>query len=594
MLRRIDEIGQSSVDTNKAFRGLLSSAAISQWGITKIGNRHLIKKKLLGRILAYTRTDEETHHTLQSSFVSWLMTECASAEKTKESAPAPSHKDGTSFVKRFGLKDADVNYTPFADSDGVSWSGEVMSTNANVHFDPSPTACITMEFIQACIRNEKYDVLEKSLNNINESLLAGNDSTILVMLKLYPSLKDDKSFVRILLKWIPVLLRTCEDSYIWHTIFVDVVGKYSMPYNDCLTIINCCAMQWPHESILNGQKWIAAQKAAQVRAGHLSMKLALRFLMLSFERPVNMKLSEDNMGCLIDLSLECFELENQESRKLQLRPSNPIFERNVLPDWLAFLVSIAAPNPDLIISQILDRIGEKPQLMSAYQAVILRLYTLHPFTATLTETRLKTALLEGTRGNSKTWLDCRCPLDKQIKAMVSNLVTLPHKNVLHAAIQLAGQHPLLFMRHLDTIREGLVRDGSGRDSSGQPLMKRGRIQGKTPELVAAIEGRAVKVSVVHWGYSFSEPVWSCVLDLLLSIPAEVLFGVGVELGLPEVIYTYSKLFGVHINELCEEANISQLHAKFNRLASSFMNCNPEQYLAIMQKDLLAPRQENDT
>jgi hypothetical protein len=144
---------------------------------------------------------------------------------------------------------------------------------------------------------------------------------------------------------------------------------------------------------------------------------------------------------------------------------------------------------------------------------------------------------------------------------------------VQSIIQIANQHPLLLMRHLNVIRQGLIDDGSGLDSHGQPLIKRGRIQGNIPEAIAEIDGRMIKVTIVQWGYSFNEPVWSSMLDLLLSIPSEVLFKVGVDSGLQDIMDVYSRLFVVHTSELKSETNIIQLRGKFNRLLSSFETYN---------------------
>lgn len=601
MLRRINKIGDSSDDMNKAFSELLSPAAIAQWGMVNIGNRRIIKKKLLGRILAYTRssnenqtceTPDEMEDFRSSPFVLWLMAECTSSKQV-------SQNDGTNFVELCGFdKDnkqvehddhQDFLTFSFTNSNDKLWSHEMACDVLNQvcpYSDLCQSDIISENFIRMCIRNEKYDVLEESLKSKDRVLTrksTRDDSTAMAMLTLYSSFSDDKCFVRLFLKWIPVILCACEDRCIWPTLFVDLVQKYSLPYNICLSIISCCSIQWPSEKILNGCRWIVelAQKATQeVRTA----KLALRFLVLSTEH--NFHFESGDAGCLLDLSLKCIQPENQDSGGRHFQQSNPALERHVFPDWMAFIVFIADRSPtflNLAISRMLECITAKSWCSQACQAVILRLYTLHPSTARLSDTRLKSSLLQSSRDNSAAWLHYKCPLDKQIKAMVSNLVRSPHKNMLQDTIQVSCQHPLLLMRHLNTIKRGLELDGSGHDISGQPLMKRGRIQSRPQELAAVVEGRPVKVSVVHWGYSFNEPVWIGVLDLLFSIPAEVLFKVGVELGLLEIMSLYSKLFDAHINDLSAENNIIQLRGKFDRLSLSFINCNPEQYQQIAMK-----------
>ena len=535
----------------------------------------MIKRKLLERILSYTRKKHDVDNTKDlehSSFVLWLKSECTGSAKINQLPPSSKNNYFKSCVNE--------------KSDGEQYilieNNEIcdISDNAVTPTDLAPTAAITEDFIRECIENEKHDVLEESLQLIEVAMLRNQTNYItsaIALLQIHSLFQGDARFVRIILKWIPRLFQMNKDNLTSSTIFFDIARKYCIPLKICMLIVSGCTMKWSRGQILECRKWISSQQTQKLWTNQLSQQLALRFLALTPEHDSDL----DESACLVDLCFDSFEIEERSEHE----DLNVFRMTYVSPDWLAVIMHLVErdlSSLNLVFSNMLNRINTKSQLEMTYSAVVLCLYTLYPFMATLTETILKTVLINGARDHSKAWLNCRCPLDSQIKAMISNLFKSPHKALLQSTMQIFNQHPLLLMRHLALIEQGLIADGSGLNSDGSPLTTRGRIQGKSPELIAVINEREVKVSILHWGYSFSEPVWSCALDLLLSIPSEILFKVGVETGLAEIMSVYSKLFSVQANELNAESNISQLRAQFSRLTSSFMNFNPEKCQLIMR------------
>ncbi|KAL7488211.1 hypothetical protein ACHAW6_015042 [Cyclotella cf. meneghiniana] len=604
MLNRLNEIGRSSPEP-KTFGELLSPTAISAWGLPRIGTRRILKRRLLGRILAYMRIsrndpfsndDEKSLDKRHAPFVSWLFTECKSWDEPKKThAESSSCRENiTAFAT--GDINAEVEFASLdtGDFDAPSWSTD-RSIEVTAEISLCRTEFISENFIRSCIFNERHILLEESLELKERSFITNSQyddgSTAKILLEMYSIFKDEGRFVRILLKWVPRLLQIGRGNDTWHIIFVDVLekSKYSLKFETCVALVSSCAMQWPHEYILECQRWVVSQQARCCPwNSHLSLKLVLRFLVLSSEQKsvhvfdynrtppcrFHYVQSPDCAKCIVDLSLTCLSLDDQKSTNREVCTINA---RNVLPDGLVLILIVAKAGKeylDLTTELILNRIDESPRVFSS---LLLRLYTLFPSLTNLSKNRLRTSLLQGAKEHMASWMQLRCPLDSQIRAMISYLSKSPHKPLLQSIIQIASQHPLLLMRHLNDIWRGLIDDGSGLDSHGQPLIKRGRIQGNIPEVFAEIDGRTIKVMIVQWGYSFSEPVWSSMLDLLLSIPSEVLFRVGVDSGLHEIMDVYSRLFVVHTCELKSETNIIQLRGKFTRLLSLFESYNTAQH-----------------
>ena len=404
MLNRLNEIGGSgSSPDQKTFGELLSPTATSAWGLPRIGTRRILKRRLLGRILAYMRIsrkdpssndDEASLDMRHTPFVSWLFTECKSLDKPKKTHAESStcRKNTTSFSTEDINAEIEFASLDTGDVDAPAWSTDSsLEVTADVSF--CRTEFITEDFLRSCIVNERHILLEESLELMERSFITNSqyddNSTAKILLEIYSTFQDDGRFVRILLKWVPRLLQIGRGNDTWHIIFVDVLekSKYALKFETCVALVSSCAMQWPHEYILECQRWVVSQQERCCRwDSHLSLKLVLRFLVLSSEQKsvntfdYNKTLSwrfhyvqsPDCAKCIVDLSLTCLSLDDQKSTQRQVCSIN---SRNVLPDWLVLILIVAKAGKaylDLTTELILNRTDESPGVFSA---LLLRLYT---------------------------------------------------------------------------------------------------------------------------------------------------------------------------------------------------------------------------
>jgi hypothetical protein len=104
---------------------------------------------------------------------------------------------------------------------------------------------------------------------------------------------------------------------------------------------------------------------------------------------------------------------------------------------------------------------------------------------------------------------------------------------------------------------------------------------------ANLLGKSVKVTVRHWGYSFSESLWLSLLDILKSIPREVLFSCGAYMGLGDFLGVYAKLLFIQ----CQlQSNPSRVKSKFADVLDEFKSSDFkgwESWLALKQPELLS-------
>ena len=87
-----------------------------------------------------------------------------------------------------------------------------------------------------------------------------------------------------------------------------------------------------------------------------------------------------------------------------------------------------------------------------------------------------------------------------------------------------------------------------------------------------MRGVDVNVTVRHWGFSYSEPLWSALLDVVTSIPNELLFGTGLQLGVLDFFATYLKLLSVQLQLLSADKS-KRLVEKLLEVFAAFQRAN---------------------
>lgn len=609
MLSRLDKITESGCVT---YDELISPNAVNEWGIPGIGSRRVIKRKLHGRILAYTRihtTDGNDNAqaliTPESSlFLSWLSSEINNPDSTtKSQAKTQALQMFTSLVGT--LKSS-------LDSDGADVVEDLMEEEAEEGLndpreeDPEsmsvdkpfpPNDIVSTEFINKCISNDQYDVLEESLDLVIAKNLYGKDIEASIvaaqtLLASYKSFRDHSRFIQILLKWVPLLTQDHGFESLWNLIFIEE-AEQAQDWSHFMSLVCECASQWSDEHIAACHAWIFSQET-KWKGAH-SLDLVLRFIVLSSE-PSSIhcfgcdngydddedaqsyfSYDEKSATCIINLALNAATMEN----KVAANDSN----KEPPPDWLKLILLVGKSYQAMTARLILEKVDEtRPSLVLS--SLLLQLYIMHPLEISLSNAKLRKILLQASIDTLPQWLDWSCPLDDQLSEMLCNLTTSPHQRLVQSVTDLAKQHPLIFVRHLKSMSKMLLDDGSGRDSENQSLMKRGRIFGKHPsgDAVAQIGDQMIKVTVVMWGYSFNEPIWTSVLDILLTLPVEVIFSCGTKMGLFELLEAYLTLFMVQIQELRSESNVVRLREKFIKLLESFKKYKANTYGDWVEKN----------
>lgn len=605
MLRRLGHMGDSSSDSAKLFEELLSPSAVSQWGLPGIGSRRSIKRKLYGRIMAYTRIhatstegESEQLSVANNSFVSWLSAETSRYDGmkktlTKDQASIAIVSDMISSIPRDPMlaESGECEDLMEEEHEDQGWpSNKSMSLPTDVSM---PTdGALTPDFIHSCVDGDQYNVLEDMLGMIAaKSVISKNSEQKIgaakILLESSASFRDDPSFIRILLKWVPLLGQDEGDEHLWQLIFLD---HLKLSKNRCqpMHLVCGCALHWADEHISACQAWILSQQAdSSLWESIHSLELVLRFFVLASEqRSIDCFQVDSNSGfhaqegatSLVNLALHYARVKDNSTTLNHSRGMKQLAE---IDDWMTLVVLIGRSHQALVVKHILEEKDKSPASTYDLLAALMRLYLMFPLSMSLSDPKLRNALLQASEQVSW-WHDWRCPLDDQITDMLSNLTKSPHQRLVQSVSDIAKQHPLLFVRHLKFLSYKLLEDGTGRDNNQQRLMKRGRSFGKNPlgdPAVAQIGDRIMRVTIVQWGFSFNEPVWSSVIDLLLALPVEVVYSSAscAKMGLLDILSAYLRLFSVQTVDLQSEGNIVALREKFKMLLQSFEKCNTSQF-----------------
>ena len=596
MIERLSKLGESVSDPSKLYNELLSTSAVSEWGLQK-GNRITIKKRLHGRIASYLRifsnamTDgeqDELNTIERCAFVTWLASEVSTATVKKSDSTTRCFDEIMNSLNSSTSTSLDEESFIDLEDEEIDLSiGEriVIDTCASEgHTRRSADSILTEEFIKSTLTAGEYDLLDKSLEQIkNDAFLRKKevDTSALVtaLMNSYASSSCDHSLARVVLKFVPQLSQFSCDDTLWQAIFISMAEK-SADEQYLLSLVSGCVTHWSEQGLTACKKWILTQNDLK---NALSMRLVIRFLVASSEQESidcfhSCDKFESNFVCVqsmenaefaMKIVLQYLELE-MTSDKLLLPTCNE--ERNNLPDWLILTFIIAKSHQQCIVAMIMGTIDSNSSCAPTMYYVLLRLYLTFPTTLQWNDSKVRNYLIEAAKCHAKTSLRLRCPLDSQIVEMLHNLGTSPHTRLLQYATDCSKNHSLIVIRHIPVLHERLMSDGLGQEHTTT-----GRVGTRPPAALAQIGDRVVKVSILRWGFSYNESIWSSVLDFMAALPAELLFTYGIDTGVLLVLEDYLKLFYVHVMELGSEECISQLRPKYVTLVKSFRACNSVEF-----------------
>eukprot|EP00553_Chaetoceros_curvisetus_P003428 CAMPEP_0204623916 /NCGR_PEP_ID=MMETSP0717-20131115/9672_1 /ASSEMBLY_ACC=CAM_ASM_000666 /TAXON_ID=230516 /ORGANISM="Chaetoceros curvisetus" /LENGTH=226 /DNA_ID=CAMNT_0051639145 /DNA_START=148 /DNA_END=828 /DNA_ORIENTATION=+ len=163
----------------------------------------------------------------------------------------------------------------------------------------------------------------------------------------------------------------------------------------------------------------------------------------------------------------------------------------------------------------------------------------------LGDASIREILVNASISHHDAWLECSTPIDDQISSAINRLDITVLQKQQQLVKDFTKRYPLFVLKHIDGLYEILNKDAT---QASRRDIERGRQVVHYPTLVANSNQNATyQVTILHWGSSFSEPLWVAVLDILLSFPEQVLYNCGHLMGFLDILNLYLTLFKAQVD-----------------------------------------------
>lgn len=604
MIDRVGKLGEQSDSIDKVYRELLMPSATMDWGFGQIGTRREIARKLIGRLSAYISKSGDSFETLSKdvsfTFIGWLSEECRPPEKQRKGRPLKKSlkaRDVDGIASK--LSDAEsllANFTDFVDiadqtldcSDSDVSLSKFKTPSPIDSPPPVPESDAGYElFIRDCCSRCDSDSLElwieadlfservlaptkrrKTEDVMNETSKCAVALALLECSLSTPSLNPE--WIRAVERWVPLLSASEANPAFWKILFSQHESELN---TGCM--VAACACTWCPFTAIACRDWILSHGEWK----SLDLQSLTTFLVHtsgqgathapSFQRegmPVSTCFqSKESVDGVVSLAFEC-----------ATSCGDDIARRNSLPGWLQLLLLVAQGGKvqaNQMIHYLLRKVEDSEQegIRMVIAKAILRVYCYFPSRVSLVNPRLRMLLVDASK--SVDWRTWRTPIDETLNDMLAGLKLSPTQRLVHGLVDVSKSYPLMLLRKLDAMADILEDDAVNRVASG---VSRVRFQADDIDgpATAICNDKEVKVVIRHWGYSYTDPLWVSFIEILLSVPREVLFSCGLKMGLDVLLLVYVKLLYVQCH--------LQSREKSTRLKSRFADL-----MAIFEKDASA-------
>lgn len=581
MLDRLGKLGDQSDDKSHVFSQLLAPSATSDWDVGRFITRRDLARKLVGRLAAYGRKRKETakeEADISSSFLEWLSKECNAEDKPKKKKTKKITKcsingllsnttTASVILEKLDLDIDDLQEVEMDNDANVLQFQQPNSQLDEEDFSPS----LGVSDIEVCFTKGEVDSLagwlEREFPTIAETDFGaknsdgnsnGNEKALQVAEMMLQGVLKSKSkqdsTMRLVMKWIPSLTQIRGSEELWRLLLCSDDESLNSLFD---ILMSKCIQVWTSTHLVSCRNWILS--IAENQDSTTTARL-LRFLVLtSGHRCVNTQSFCERMpDCLIDMSWgKSQEFVNScmalvlNSFKSDVVEATPTVGQ-ILPDWLTLLLLLASQGRNqvrLITTNILRRLTvamEKADDATCYvlRSGLLRVYFHFPFSMDLGNSAVRTTLVDAADFCVGRWQNWNSSLDDQIGDMIESVLNYGTPRLVQALCDLAKNHPLFILRKLPEFTRALEVDAlAGIVRNSTLAEKRGIVvaDNVSGPREAMLGGRIVKVNIKHWGYSYSEMVWSALLDIVLAIPRPLLFLNGLKLGALAFFEMYVRL-----------------------------------------------------
>lgn len=612
MIDRLGRLGDTNSEKDAAYLQLLDPSASSEWDIGRVGGRSDISRKLLGRLSAYLRLNEVSsapgESEVSTTFLDWLSEMCRSNYQ-KPKKPKQKRGKAVNAISVSSVANApSVLSTLFEEElDRGLPISELRKDSADmpdfVSIDGSPSTLSNRDdsiafiksLIETAVDRKVWRVVDNWLQqNIHHlqmkaAVLDTDNGFTMVdiavqLLQSFCGMKlNDEGLQSVILKWIPVLSRSQGSDELWRLLF----SQTDWPPTSLIdSLLSTCMVSWSQWHVSSCCDWIISKNSSEV-PGNYNILRMVRFLVATSRQTsvqvetlseVSMKRSQpswftskDSVIAATSMALEC--ARQQSCSETGLQP------------WLALLLLLAKDGNEYL-TIVCDAVrhqmsvSETKEDRGVFQAILLRLYLGHPYKMNLGTGGTRNLLTGAAEVHADVWVKWRSCMDDRLAEMLL-AVTSGDLKLGKPLSDISRTHPLLTLRMIQSMTTFLQGDATidnGTEGESRGGVVRGHSLSSPCE--ATISGRTVQVTIRHWGFRYTEPVWFALLDIVTSIPKEVLFTCGRAAGLLDFLAMYLELLSIQL-QLRSADKAARLKTKLSSVFDTFKETNAEAWSGWM-------------
>jgi integrator complex subunit 1 len=607
MVDRLGRLGAAAVDKDKTYHQLLQPPASSEWDIGRVGHRRDVARRLLGRISAYLRPGLVAG-SASMTFVEWLAEECT-ANAPKPTKPKHKKSKSSKAVPPTTISKAasvlSLLQGPALTKADKNRSGD--NDESMEFLEPAKTRCITADFSEAakfidlCFANnltrELDDWLRVRLSSESPNVAKDVSELPVVLLQAYEKLTARPEWTTNAVSiWVPLTSRLAATRELWGLLFLSR-EKSKLPPTFLDGVLSRCLACWGTQNVVDCTEWIMSTGVSGLD-GYAFDRLVSFLVYTSGRPPCEAESVDTSMpsesSCTWGASerfVSTAAFISLEALKKSSHPAVGIRDRNGAPNWLSLLlllVRVGKKQLQYITQAVLRELEQTKDdgVKSALLAALLQFYLRYPLWMNVGAANVRTGLVEASEAYSDCWDNWRCSFDDQINDMLESLVNGDLK-IAKSLAEFSRKHPLLILRKSSAIVAYLKADATPARQEPETVPQRGVVSGKSldgPLKATLAVGKIVQVHLLHWGFRYTEPIWSAALDVIAAVHKEVLFGGQCLLGLQDMLGIMLNLIDVQ-SRLYTAGSTTKLKARLREMITMFRDSNPKCYNAWLRSQM---------
>ncbi|GAX12642.1 hypothetical protein FisN_13Lh110 [Fistulifera solaris] len=535
MIDRLGRLGQRAPDMTATYLELMVPSASSHWDIGRIGTKRQISRKLLGRLTSYMGlhgidvSDNSTE--VSTTFIKWLsQTYLGDEAKSKGKEKNSSVKVRSPLVFSSKMATSELDDT----LDVVLPFQVKKESNKWIVMDQK----VQKIAVQSTVVSISKGVEQGDVNVVNAILASMLDKSQSEMCDcatelvrcVYKEKQVKENNLSLLLKWVPLLTKAKGTPELWKAVFsLSVSEKVSS------SLVIKATESWTSSHQSECMDWICKEMAvANDAAVHIVnvVRFLINTIPVPFGSPAQMT-SPPNQRTfdaqaiegMINIALFC------------LKCAASIHDSHAALgfDFGLWVSSLGKSPFESVTRNVIAEIKADTDLIlkPVFSSFFLRLYLKHSLWLDLNPERTRRLLMKASELFQEQFSEWVSSLDDKINEVIESISSGQFRSI-KILNDMARRHPLIVLRRGKDFALLLEHDASNTERDNGT---RGMVHGEGFDypLEAHYMNTNVFVIVRHWGYSYTESVWAAFLDIISSVPKDVLFGGEVEKNAKEFI-----------------------------------------------------------